>query len=182
MSRWTIALVVAALGLGAGSGVAQDPRPDVPEDQRAQRLAEQSLNGPRFGITLFTGEVAEYRSQTDLPPTMTQFGWQFERQLVSLSGGNRVLTEWVLLLGGFEQKHHTVSAAWLAGYRLSNGFELGVGPNVSFTSQSDDATTSMILAAGATVPFGDIFVPFNAAMALAEGGPRITVLTGWIVG
>jgi hypothetical protein len=47
---------------------------------------------------------------------------------------------------------------------------------------SDDVTTSMIVAVGATMPFGELYVPANIAIAFAEGGPSITTLLGWIIG
>lgn len=31
------------------------------------------------------------------------------------------------------------------------------------------------------MPFGDLYVPVNLAVAFAERGPRITTLLGWIV-
>jgi hypothetical protein len=46
----------------------------------------------------------------------------------------------------------------------------------------DDPTTSMVIAAGATLPFGELYIPLNLAVAFAEGGPRITTLLGWIIG
>jgi hypothetical protein len=90
--------------------------------------------------------------------------------------------EWVFLLGGLEQDEANLSLAWLTGYRLQNGVELGVGPNVSLNVKDENTTGSMVVAAGATMPFGDIYVPMNVAVAFAKGGPRITTLLGWIVG
>jgi hypothetical protein len=40
----------------------------------------------------------------------------------------------------------------------------------------------MVLASGATLPFGGFYVPVNLAVAFGEGGPRFTTLIGWIVG
>ena len=40
----------------------------------------------------------------------------------------------------------------------------------------------MVLAGGSTVPFGDLYLPANVAVGIARGGPRITMLTGWIIG
>ena len=40
----------------------------------------------------------------------------------------------------------------------------------------------MLFAAGATLPFGDMYVPINFAVSVAKGGPRLTALIGWIVG
>ena len=66
---------------------------------------------------------------------------------------------------------------------LNNGIEFGAGPNLSVRKEAwDDVTTSMVIAGGATIPFGDLYVPVNLAVAFAEGGPRITTLLGWIVG
>ena len=90
--------------------------------------------------------------------------------------------EWVLLVGGMEQNEFNLSLGWLAGYRLENGVEFGVGPNLSYSKDSRETTSSMVFAAGATLPFGDMYLPINFAVSVAEGGPRITALIGWIVG
>ena len=90
--------------------------------------------------------------------------------------------EWVLLVGGVEQDEFNTSLGWLTGYRLAGGFEIGAGPNFSMTKEADKITTSMVVAAGATVPFGDFYVPVNLAVGIAKGGPRLTVLAGWIMG
>jgi hypothetical protein len=154
---------------------------EIPEAMRVRHLPQQHLSGPRFGATMFTSDVADYRSARGQSSMMSQFGWQFEKQLVSTTRGSQALLEWVFLLGGVEQDEFNVGVSWLAGYRLPNGFEFGVGPHVGFSGISD-ATTSMVVATGATVPFGEIYVPINAAVAFADGGPRITALLGWIVG
>ena len=154
------------------SGVTSAPPP----------LPRRQLSGPRFGFTAFTGDVAALRQSIGKQPVMSQFGWQFETQIVSSSSGNQALMEWVLLAGGVEQDELNLSLSWLAGYRLPTGLEFGVGPNVSVRKEGGDPTTSMIMAVGATLPFGDIYVPANVAVAFAEGGPRITTLLGWIVG
>ena len=122
----------------------------------ARTLPRQKLSGPRFGFTTFTGAVADLRDQAGLEPLMTQFGWPWETQIMSLG--------------------------WLTGYRLANGLELGVGPNFSVNKQFEKITTSMVVAGGSTLSFGDMYVPLNLAVALAKGGPRITILTGWIIG
>jgi hypothetical protein len=178
----TASILVAAALLVTGAPLAAQVDPEVPMELRARSLPRQSLNGPRFGFTTFTGDVASARQSIGLQPIMTQFGWQFETQIVSLTGGTQALMEWVVLAGGVESDYPSLSLAWLAGYRLANGVELGVGPNISVARGQDDATTSMVIAAGATMPFGDLYVPLNVAVAVAEGGPRITTLLGWIIG
>ena len=149
---------------------------------RARQLPRQQLSGPRFGFTTFTGDVARQRMSIGKEAIMSQFGWQFETRIVSTRSGNQALMEWVLLVGGVEQDEFNLSLAWLAGYRLPNGLEFGVGPNVSIRKEGGDPTTSLVVAAGVTLPFGEIYVPLNTAVAFGVGGPRITTLIGWIVG
>lgn len=175
-------LALTALASGSGATAAQQTPPEVPEDQQVKKLSRQHLSGPRFGFTAFTGDVADQRAAAGKEAIMTQFGWQFETQIASSTGGNQALMEWVFLIGGVEQDELNASLGWLAGYRLENGLEFGVGPNVSITKDSQDPTTSMLVAAGATMPFGDIYVPLNLAVSMAEGGPRVTALMGWIIG
>lgn len=170
------AALVAAVPGAVQAQAAADPgaRSEIPD-----RL---KLSGPRFGFTVFTGDVADQRDLIDKEPMMTQFGWQFETQILSTERRSQALLEWVFLMGGLEQSELNLSLAWLAGYRLENGLEFGVGPNFSVNKDQRDLTTSMVVAGGSTLPFGDIHVPLNLAVGIAEGGPRFTVLMGWIVG
>lgn len=181
MSRWAIGMAVLAITVSPGLAMAQDSGAATGQHAPKKVLPRRSMNGPRVGLTMFTGEVATQRDQADLAPLISQFGWQFERQIVSLEGGNQALLEFIGLVGGVESDYPTVSGAVLAGYRLANGFELGFGPNISYTNQTDDITTSAVVAVGATLPFGDISVPLNTAFAFAQGGPRITFMTGWVL-
>ena len=183
MSRTVLAYAIAALALSAGTVAAQEPLPQVPDEMRVKKLPRQKLSGPRFGFTVFTGDVADQRDAAGLEPIMTQCGWQWETQIVSMQGGNQALMEWILLVGGVEQSEFSLSLGWLAGYRLENGVEFGVGPNLSVNKDNDwEPNTSMVFAAGSTLPFGDLYLPLNLAVSVAKGGPRITMLMGWIVG
>ncbi|HUF76046.1 MAG TPA: hypothetical protein VMM35_07195, partial [Longimicrobiales bacterium] len=134
-SSYIAALSLLMLTMGGTPVLAQD---SIPAEMRARQLPRQQLSGPRFGFTAFTGDVANYRRAQDKSAFMSQFGWQFETQLVSASTGNQALMEWVALIGGFEQDEFNFSVSWLAGYRLANGFEFGVGPNVSLRSVSEE--------------------------------------------
>jgi hypothetical protein len=183
MSRSTLVLAAcAAITFGAPGGTLAQTTDTVPAAVTVKRLPRQKLSGPRFGFTTFTGDVADMRDQAGLEPMMTQFGWQWETKIISTTGGNQALMEWVLLVGGVEQDEFNVSLGWITGYRLANGVELGVGPNFSANKDNRRITTSMVVAGGSTLPFGDFYVPVNLAVAMAKGGPRITVLTGWIIG
>jgi hypothetical protein len=180
---FTFAALQAALLAGFMSAPALAQSDSIPAELRARQLPRQHLSGPRFGFTTFTGDVARLRQLGGKESIMSQFGWQFETQVVSTRSGNQALMEWVALVGGVEQDELNLSLSWLAGYRLPNGLEFGAGPNVSVRKDGwDDPTTSMVIAAGATLPFGELYVPLNVAVAFAEGGPRITTLLGWIIG
>jgi hypothetical protein len=182
MNRTISMIATTALLTGVGFRAVSAQVADIPESMRAKQLPRQHLSGPRFGFTSFTGDIAKYRSAMGKSPIMSQFGGQFETQIVSTTSGNQALMEWVALIGGVEQNELTFSLSWLAGFRTPHGMEFGVGPNVSVNKDSDKATTSMVVAAGTTVPFGEIYVPLNAAVAFAQSGPRITALIGWIIG
>jgi len=156
-------------------------RPEVPAHRAALVLPRQHLSGPRFGFTTFTGDLAKRRADADMSNIMSQFGWQFETQIMSTNSGATALLEWVFLVGGVEQDELNVGVSWIAGFRTEDGLEFGVGPNIG-VNKDGNRTTSMVVAAGSTLPFGDIYIPINIAAAFAEGGPRITTLIGWIIG
>jgi len=149
---------------------------------RGSSLERHRLAGPRFGFTTFTGAVADRRRQADLETIMSQFGWQLETQILSQESGNQALLEWVFLLGGVESDEFNLSASFLTGYRLASGLEFGVGPSLSYSPKAEAHTSSIVVAGGTTIPVGDIYVPVNLAVAMAEGGPRITTLIGWVIG
>jgi hypothetical protein len=182
MFRGIATLAIMTTALGVVPVAAQETVPTIPEEMQVRKLPRQKLSGPRFGFTVFTGEVAEWRQSQGLEPIMSQFGWQFETQMVSTKTGNQALMEWLVLFGGLEQDEASISLAWLAGYRTAAGLEFGVGPNFNANLKEDMTNTSMVVAVGATMPFGELYVPVNFAASFSDGGPRITALLGWIVG
>lgn len=184
MSR-VIFFFVLTLALTSPAANAQSTNPqvpEIPENLRAKKLPRQNLSGPRFGFTTFTGEVARRRSDAGLEPMISQFGWQWETQLVSSTGNYQALMEWVALLGGLGQETVRPTLSWLTGIRLAGGVEFGAGPNFGWDADKKELGTGMIIAAGATIPAGDLYVPVNVAVTTAKGGPRITALVGWVVG
>ena len=181
MTRIILLISLSLLGLDATQSAAQEASGQA--ELSAEKITpRQHLSGPRFGFTVFTGEIADLRNAADLEPMMTQFGWQWETQIMATEAGGQALMEWVLLAGGLEQSEFTLSLGWLTGYRLENGVEFGVGPNFSVNKDNRSPTTSMQVAGGATLPFGDLNVPVNLSVGIAKGGPRFTTLLGWIVG
>jgi hypothetical protein len=180
MFRSTKWLAVAAMVFMPHPALSQTPTASADAEQQGA-LIRRDLSGPRFGFTVFTGEVAELRQSVGLEPIMTQFGWQLEKSMMAREDGNEALLEWVFLVGGVEQSELNLTLSWLAGYRTAGGLEIGAGPAVSANKNNRRLNTSMIVAMGATPPFGTIRIPVHVAVGMSSGGPRITTLIGWIV-
>jgi hypothetical protein len=120
--------------------------------------------------------IAELQEQNiELRPTISQFGWQFEKQFFVKDGGVAVLNEWVVLVGGLDQGIALPSLSWMVGMRTANGTELGVGPNVSASG------VALAIAAGTTLRAGFLNVPVNFAVVPSRQGMRISFLTGFSV-
>src|SRR5262245_9244074 len=86
---------------------------------------ELSLAGPRIGFTVLSDGVVKKLAddQIKVGPSISQFGWQFERQFYSKRGGVTALNEWVVLLGGLDQGVAIPSLSWLVGMRSREGAE-----------------------------------------------------------
>lgn len=69
------------------------------------RARSISLSGPRFGITYLDRGILDKLKERDIEvkSTITQFGWQFEKQLYAKDSGVSALNEWVVLVGGLDQ-------------------------------------------------------------------------------
>ena len=134
-----------------------------------------NLAGPRVGLThLDEGIRAKLlEREIELRPTITQYGWQFERQFYTSGSGLTALNEWVLLVGGLEQGVALPSVSWLVGLRTRGGSEFGFGPNVT------PAGVAMAFAAGTTFPAGPVNVPVNVAVVTSKAGMRVSFLTGF---
>lgn len=134
-----------------------------------------SLAGPRFGITMLNdGIVQKLKSENiDVGSTVTQFGWQFEKQFYTKDNGVTALNEWVGLIGGLDQGVAIPSLSWLVGLRTKEGAEFGVGPNIT------PAGAALVIAAGVTMRAGVLNIPMNFAVVPTKAGTRVTVLTGF---
>jgi hypothetical protein len=134
-----------------------------------------SLSGPRFGLTHLDESVRArlMERSIDVQPTITQFGWQFERQFYTKQSGLTALNEWVVLVGGLEQGVTIPSVSWLVGLRSASGSEFGFGPNLT------PAGVALAIAAGTTFRAGPMNVPVNVAVVPSKDGMRLSVLTGF---
>lgn len=133
------------------------------------------LSGPRFGVTVLSGGVVGrlHEADIDVAPTISQFGWQFERQLYHSSSSVSLVTEFVGLLGGLEQGFAIPSLSWMVGLRSRSGAEFGFGPNLT------PGGAALVLAAGHTFKSGIMNVPVNVAVVPSRNGVRVTLLTGF---
>ena len=159
------AAVLAAVCLAAPAAAQTVPAPT--------RSVE--LSGPRFGVTVLSDGVIERLREKDIEvaSTISQFGWQFERQLYHTSSSVSVVTEWVGLLGGLDQGYAIPSLSWMVGLRTRKGAEFGLGPNIT------PGGTALVLAAGHTFRSRIMNVPVNVAVIPSRNGVRVTVLTGF---
>jgi hypothetical protein len=134
-----------------------------------------SLAGPRFGLTFLSDGVVEKlkEKEIDVGSSVSQFGWQFERQFYSKGSGLTAVTEWVVLLGGLDQGVAIPSMSWLVGMRTQQGAEFGIGPNVT------PAGVSLVVAAGVTFRAGSFNIPMNFAVVPSKAGTRVSMLTGF---
>jgi hypothetical protein len=134
-----------------------------------------SLAGPRVGLTFLSEGVIQklQRDNVAVGSTISQFGWQFERQFYAKDSGVTALNEWVFLLGGLDQGVAIPSLSWLAGLRTREGAEFGVGPNVT------PAGVALAIAAGVTIRTSALNIPMNFAVVPAKAGTRVTMLTGF---
>jgi len=156
--------IASAVPLHAQSG------PEAPP--RAKTL---SLAGPRVGLTMLSDGVVKKLAEReiDVGSTISQFGWQFEKQFYTKASGVTALNEWVALVGGLDQGVAIPSVSWLVGLRTKEGAEFGVGPNVT------PAGAALVVAAGVTFRAGVLNVPMNFAVVPTKAGTRVTVLTGF---
>jgi hypothetical protein len=111
--------------------------------------------------------------EIEVKSTITQFGWQFEKQFIAKDSGVAVLNEWVMLFGGLDQGVVLPSLSWMVGLRSSTGSEFGLGPNIT------PAGIALAFAGGTTFRAGAMNVPMNVAVVPSKAGLRVSFLTGF---
>jgi hypothetical protein len=106
-------------------------------------------------------------------PMISQFGWQFEKQLYAKDSGLSALTEWVVLAGGLDQGVAVPSVTWMVGLRTRSGAEFGFGPNIT------PVGVALAAAWGVTFRAGPLNVPLNIAVVPSKHGTRVSMLSGF---
>ncbi len=107
---------------------------------QTDRLA---LNGPRMGLTMFSGATAaalrakESEGGMDLRPQMFHFGYQFEVKYLN-QGDFQALFEFIPIISGLDQGKFIPSFSLLNGLRHNRfGWEFAFGPNVALSKVAD---------------------------------------------
>jgi len=150
----------------------------VPLPPRPPSVNEIGLSGPRFGFTILSQDTVE-ALWTELgltvQPVVSQFGWQFEKNVYVNPEGLAVVTEFIPLLSGLEQGLALASLNWLVGVRSPTGIEFGLGPNITTVG------VGLVIAGGVTLKTGSLHVPLNFAYASSKYGARVSIMTGFSI-
>ena len=74
-----------------------------------------NLSGPRFGITALSQGVVDKLRERNIAvgSTISQFGWQFEKQFYQRGASVAAVNEWIVLLGGMDQDVVIPSVTWM---------------------------------------------------------------------
>jgi hypothetical protein len=146
----------------AGSGPASTTQA-VPANGKAtaaNATPYQKFGGPRLGYTFITeGTLTEKLARAGKQPSITQFGWQFEKRLFSFDDGPSGMIEFVPLIGGMEQGLFLPSASLLIGLRAAGEqpLELAFGPNLSVSG------LGVVIALGRNFRYKNVNFPVNIA-------------------
>jgi hypothetical protein len=161
------AFLSACCALGPRSLSAQQPA--APKDTGA--LARIDRSGPRFGLVVLSqNDIKRANIGSQLT---TVFGWQAETDFASQTSGASGVSALVIAVAGVEQGTFLPSVSWLIGFRGADGYEFGVGPNVSANG------SALAAAVGVTTHSGTINIPFNLAVVPGHSGVRVSFTMGF---
>lgn len=155
-------------------------------NDESEMINTRNMGGPRFGLTyvLGNGQLADELDHHNMGRTISQFGWHFEHQVVPEGGGPGFVIEFLPLLAGVEYGKIIPSFSLLMGVRSPGGWELGMGPNLSFSKTIIDeveARTSLILGIGKSFNYGGVSIPVNVAFSASPEGDRISLFFGYAI-
>ena len=153
----------------------------------------QFVFGPRVGATYVMVEdwdAYDETMQVPFPdtdrqyfPIITQFGVNLEQRIRLGGTQSHFAFQEVLLVGGIDQNTPLPSLSMLIGFRSHAGLEIGLGPNLSMSVKNNVPVVAMsvVIAAGWTFSFNDVYVPVNIAIVPTprDSSPRLTILTGF---
>ncbi len=182
----TLAASLSAL-LVAGAAAGAVPADDS-DNEEVLTLSQRKLNGPRLGVSYVVqhprldrdGTFAKRLEEANMDMLISQFGWHFEWMVAPETGGPAFVTELLPFVGGVEYGKVIPSISLVFGIRMPVGFEFGMGPNILTTFDPENPlNTSLLLAVGQSVKFGDVRIPLNLALLTNKGGNRVSFVFGY---
>ena len=172
----TIALAMIVECMQTTIAVAQTVSPDE------VMFSERNLSGPRLGITYVsgTGKLEQELRKKGIGSTLSQFGWQFEYQVIPDGGGPSFVVQFVPLVAGVEYGTLIPSASLALGVRMPSGIEFGLGPNV-LVGGPKGVTTALVVAVGKSFNYGGVSIPLDLVYATNPDGNRVSVIFGYAI-
>jgi hypothetical protein len=142
-------------------------------------LGEKNYGGPRIGVTMVPGNtvLASEMKKKNIGRMLSQFGWQFEYQVVPDGGGPSFVIQFVPLAGGVEYGTLIPSGTLAMGVRLPDGIEFGLGPNVIVSTEK--ISSSLVVSLGKSFNYGGVNIPLDLVFATNPNGNRISLMFGY---
>jgi hypothetical protein len=137
----------------------------IDKSQPAATMERIRYSGPRIGVTVIgDGTTLDYLEDRGKTGVISQFGWQLETRIFTLSDGTSGLVEYVGLVGGMEQGLFLPSLSVLFGMRSGKkGLEAAAGPNLSLSG------LGVAFAVGGSFKTKEIYFPINLAIVPSVG-------------
>jgi len=172
------------LGVILISGIVPAPAKEIEIPLAFDR---RNMSDPRLGMTFVSGDGELYQSleRQDIGRVVSQFGWHCERHVIPDSGGPRFVIQFVPMIAGVEYGKFVPGATLAMGIRMPRGWEFDTMPDIVATKEEFDAAkarTSLVLASGKSLNYGEVIIPLNLAMSTAREGNQFSLLFGYAIG
>ena len=138
------------------------------EDEDDVLSPSKRYGGPRIGLTYLSEGFISDKVGAQF---ISQFGWQFETRLFKLADGSGALFEVIPVIGGLDRGMFLPSISTVFGYRLANGIEFGIGPNLSLSG------VGLVYAIGFSFKAGAVTFPINLVFAPSTNNPYYEAYT-----
>ncbi len=113
------------------------------EEPISTKLTNVTLNGPRMGAALVTGDFATALTSPESEggfggyPVLSQLGYQYEIQYLT-AGNFNALVEFLPIVSGLEQGLFIPALVFMNGFRFGRGnWEIAFGPSLSLNKFAD---------------------------------------------
>lgn len=143
---------------------------------------ERNYAGPRLGVTVVPGDskLSRKLKEKNMGILLSQFGWQFEYQVVPAGGGPSFVVEFIPLVSGVEYSKLIPGASLALGVRTPDGIEFGLGPNLLVNADGNLAT-ALVMAVGKSFSYGGVNIPINLVYTTNPDGGRVSFMFGYAI-